>query len=73
MNDAKDEVLFTTKEENLKGRIRFLEGELLAIKEKAKVLSRVPPLTVRIDAASKQLAQDIVDYISDIKGMGKFT
>jgi len=72
MAENKDEVFLTTEEENLKNRIRYLEGELMAIKEKAKVLAKVPPLTIRVDAATKQIAQDIVDYISDIKGIGKF-
>ena len=72
MAENKDEVFLTTEEENLKNRIRYLEGELMAIREKAKVLAKVPPLTIRVDAATKQIAQDIVDYISDIKGIGKF-
>lgn len=68
----KDEVLFTTEEENLKNRIRYLEGELMAIKEKVKVLAKLPPFTIRIDAQTKQVAEDILSYISEIKGMGKF-
>ena len=60
----------TTEEENLKVRIRYLEGELLAVKEKAKVLSKLPPFTIRVDAQTKQVAQDIVDYISNIPGVG---
>ena len=66
MSEKENGVLFTTEEENLKNRIRFLESELSVIKEKVKVLARVPPFTIRIDAATKQLAEDILKYINDI-------
>lgn len=65
MNEE-DEVLLTTEEENLKNRIRYLESELSVIREKVKVLAKVPPLTLRIDAATKQLAEDILKYINNI-------
>jgi len=61
-----DEKHFTTAEENLKNRIRYLEGELKVIKEKVKVLAKVPPMTIRIDAATKQVAEDILKYIDNI-------
>jgi len=61
-----DEKHFTTAEENLKNRIRYLEGELKVIKEKVKVLAKVPPMTIRIDAATKQVSEDILKYINNI-------
>lgn len=62
----------TTVEENLKGRIRYLEGELAVLREKAKVLAKLPPFTIRVDEQARSAAQDIVNYIDNIKGMGKF-
>ena len=66
MAEQQNEERFTTKEENLKNRIRYLEGELSVIKEKVKVLAKVPPMTIRIDAATKQVSEDILKYINNI-------
>jgi len=63
---SKEKQYFTTAEENLKVRIRYLEGELSVIKEKVRVLAKVPPMTIRIDAATKQVAEDILKYIDNI-------
>ena len=63
---SKEKQYFTTAEENLKVRIRYLEGELSVIKEKVRVLAKVPPMTIRIDAATKQVAEDILKYINNI-------
>ena len=73
MAKKKNEEHFTTIEENLKNRILFLEGELMVIKEKAKVLAKLPPLTITIDEQTRAAAQDMVKYIEDIKGIGSFT
>lgn len=62
----------TTIEENLKNRIKYLESELTIIKEKVKLLANLPPFTIRVDAQTKAAAQDIYDYIKDIKGIGEF-
>lgn len=61
--------LMTTEAENLQNRIKYLEGEIKVLREKAKVLTQVPPITIRLDAATKQVAQDIVDYINGIGGI----
>lgn len=55
----------TTEEENLKNRIRFLEGELMVIREKARILTEISPF--RIDEPTRQIAQDIVHCIDGIK------
>ena len=66
MSEKENEVFFTTEEENLKNRIRYLESELSVIREKVKVFAKVPPFEIRIDAATTKLAEDILKYIDGI-------
>ncbi len=58
--------LLTTEEQNLKNRIRYLESELKVIREKVKVLAKVPPFEIRVDAATTQVAEDILKYVDNI-------
>ena len=63
-NEVKE--LLTAEEQTLKNRIRYLESELKVIREKVKVLAKVPPFEIRVDMATTRLAEDILKYVDNI-------